>query len=59
MCYASEPLIHIFQVFFRLRTKVRCFDFLYKGKEFNLKKKFQTQIYLSTKCGQAVALCAL
>lgn len=62
MCFSSQPFpIHIFHAFFCLRAKIELFDFLYKGKGFNLnKKEFKAQIYKTTKCGQAHgALCAL
>lgn len=56
MCFADENIFageNIFQVFFCLKVKGQCFDFLYKGKDFNVEKKnkIKTQIYLSTKCG--------
>lgn len=44
MYFAGEPLIHNFQVFFCLRAKAQCFDFLYKGKELNLKKNCNTDL---------------
>lgn len=44
MCFAGELLNHRFQVFFCLKEKAQCFGFLYKGKDFNLKKNQDTNL---------------